>query len=67
LQLTIGILAFISLLADSIQIIEFLNQHIESMKDLIKMAMLAFGFTLAIYPLSSIGFAACAGLMSSPD
>jgi hypothetical protein len=67
LQLAIGILAFLSLLADSIQIIEFLNQHIETMKDLIKMAMFAFGFTLATFPLSSIGLAACAGLMPSPD
>jgi hypothetical protein len=67
LQLTIGILAFISLLADSIQIIEFLNQHIEIMKDLIKMTIFAFGLTLANFPLSSIGLVACLGWIPNPD
>ena len=67
LQLTIGILAFLSLLADSIQIIEFLNQHIETMKDLIKMAAFAVGTTMVTYPLCSTELATCAGRMPSLD
>jgi hypothetical protein len=65
LQLKFGILAFLSLLADSIQIIEFLNQHIETMKDLIKMAAFAVGTTMVTYPLCSTDLATCAGRAKS--
>jgi hypothetical protein len=64
---SIGILAFVSLFADSIQISEFLNQHFEVMKDLIKMAAFAVGSTMAIYPLCSTELATCAGRMPSLD
>jgi hypothetical protein len=61
LRLTIGTLALISLLADSIQITEFLNQHFDMMKDLIKWIGIGLCFALAHVPTSSTDLAAYAG------
>ena len=61
LRLTIGTLAFISLFADSIQIIEFLNHHFDMMKDLIKWIGIGFCIALAHFPTSSTDLAAYAG------
>ena len=58
---TIGAFAVISLIADSIQIFEFLNQNYEIMTDLIKLSVFAICTTFATYPISSSDMATYLG------
>ncbi len=67
LRLTIGTLAFVSLIADGIQIFEYLNSNFEKMKDLVKVVLFVIILIITTYPLSSRGLATYTGRVPRLD